>query len=305
MSGKIEKSLAVKDEVALIRRVTMVGFWINAILVLLKLIFGYWGHSDALVADGYHSLSDFVTDLLVIVFVGIAYKSADHDHPYGHGKYETAASVLIAFVLMLVAIGIGWQGIESIIGSFHGRIIPRPDIWTLIVALLSILMKEYCFRYTMRYAKKLGSSALKANAWHHRSDAISSVATVIGVGLSIWLGPHWRLADPIASILIAIFIAISAYQIAKPAIDELLEIGLPKKEIHEINEIIKKVPGVKKVHNLRSRNNGHSTIVDVNIHVDPDITVREGHIIASDVEHDLKHHLSRDMIIYIHVEPDE
>lgn len=292
-------------EVSLIRRVTMVGFWINAFLVVLKLFFGYWGHSDALVADGYHSLSDFATDLLVIVFVGIAYKRADHDHPYGHGKYETVAAVLIAVVLMMVAVGIGWQGVESIVRSLHGEILPQPDIWTLVVAFASILMKEFCYRYTMRYAVRLGSSALKANAWHHRSDAISSVATLVGVSMAIIFGEHWRIMDPVASVMIAVFIAISAWNIAKPAVNELLEISVPQKEREEIMEAIRSVSGVRKVHNLRSRNNGHSTIIDVNIHVDPDITVSAGHIIATDVEQELKRRFTRDMIIYVHVEPDD
>lgn len=300
------KGECAKEEVSLIRKVTMVGFWINACLVVLKLFFGYWGHSDALVADGYHSLSDFVTDLLVIIFVGIAYRRADHDHPYGHGKFETVASVLIAFILFLVAVGIGWQGINSIIATtVYGEILPRPDIWTLIVAIVSILSKEFCYRYTMVYAKRLNSSALKANAWHHRSDAISSIATLVGVSMSICLGEHWRIMDPIASVLIAIFIAYSAWEICKPSLNELLEISVPEKEREHITHIIKSVPGVLRVHNLKTRNNGHSIIVDVNIHVDPDITVRAGHIICTDVEQALKKSMGKDMIIYVHVEPEE
>lgn len=300
------KETCAEKEVSLIRKVTMVGFWINACLVVLKLFFGYWGHSDALVADGYHSLSDFVTDLLVIIFVGIAYRRADHDHPYGHGKFETVASVLIAFILFLVAVGIGWQGVNSIIATtVYGEILPRPDIWTLIVAVVSILSKEFCYRYTMVYAKRLNSSALKANAWHHRSDAISSIATLVGVSMSIALGEHWRIMDPIASVLIAIFIAYSAWEICKPSLNELLEISVPENERKNILHIIKSVPGVIRVHDLKTRNNGHSLIVDVNIHVDPDITVRAGHIICTDIEQALKKSLGNDMIIYVHAEPEE
>lgn len=298
-------NLSSENELRTIRHVTMVGFWINAALVVLKLFFGYWGHSDALVADGYHSFSDFITDFMVLYFVGISYKRADKDHPYGHGKYETVASFFIAIVLMIVALGIGWGGIVTIYNAINGIQIPRPDVWTIVIACVSILSKEYCYQYTIRYAKNIGSSALRANAWHHRTDAISSIATLIGVSLAFALGENWRILDPIASIIIAVFIGISAIQIAKPSISELLEVSLPLTEIDRIHAIIKSVPGVKRVHNLRGRRVGHSTIIDVNIHVDPNITIREGHAVATDVEHVLKQNFGNDMIIYIHIEPDE
>lgn len=290
--------------VATIRHVTMVGFWINALLVVIKLFFGYWGHSDALVADGYHSVSDFLTDFLVLFFVGIAYKKADKEHPYGHGKFETGASLLIACVLALVAFGIGYEGVNVIVKSTRGEMIPRPDVWTIVVAFFSIVAKEYCYQYTVRFGKRLNSSALMANAWHHRSDAISSVATLIGVSLSYFLGEQWRILDPIASIVIGVLILISAIKIALPSINELLEISLPQDEIKKIYNIIKGVNGVRRVHNLRCRNNGHSLIIDVNIHVDPEITVRTGHAIATDVEEALHHDLGPDLIIYVHIEPD-
>lgn len=298
-------SISKQNELKLIRKVTMVGFWINAVLVVVKLFFGYWGHSDALVADGYHSFSDFITDFMVLFFVGIAYKQADKEHPYGHGKYETIASVFIAVVLLLVAFGIGWGGITTIIGAIKGETIPKPDVWTIIVACLSIVLKEFCYRYTMRYAVKIDSSALKANAWHHRTDAISSIATLIGVTVAYTFGTVWRIIDPIASIVIAVFIGISAVNIAKPSINELLEISLPLHEIEEIHKLIKSVPGVLKVHNLRGRRNGHSIILDVNIHVDPNIPVRAGHLISLDVEKCLHKQFGKDMIIYVHIEPEE
>lgn len=299
-----QNSINKRGEVQIIRKVTLVGFWINAALVALKLFFGYWGHSDALVADGYHSVSDFVTDFIVLFFVGFAYKKADNDHPYGHGKYETAASVLIGIILFIIALFIGAQGIISIINTIGGKILPRPDAWTILVALVSILLKEFCFRYTIKTGRKIDSSALIANAWHHRSDAYSSIATLIGVSVSYFLGEHWRILDPIASVIIAVFIAISAIEIAKPSIKELLEESLPENQIKEIRSIIKNVSGVKRVHNLRSRRNGHSYIIDVNIHVDPDITVRAAHEIATVVEHDLHKHLGKDIITYVHIEPD-
>lgn len=288
-----------------IRRVTMIGFWINAILVLIKLFFGYWGHSDALVADGYHSLSDFITDFMVLYFVGVAYKKADGDHPYGHGKYETIGSFFIAIILMIVAVVIGWEGILTIIDAMNGISIPRPDIWTIVIAGVSIGAKEFCYRYTMVYSRRFDSSVLKANAWHHRTDAISSVATLIGVSLAYALGDSWRIMDPIASIIIAVFIGISAISIAKPSIGELLEVSLPISQMENINDLIKKVSGVRRVHNLRARRNGQTIIVDVNVHVDPDITIREGHAIATCVEDNLRNAYGHNIIMYVHIEPDE
>ncbi|MCM1450575.1 MAG: cation diffusion facilitator family transporter [Clostridiales bacterium] len=292
------------NEFSIIRHVTLVGLWINVALVAAKLIFGYWGKSDALVADGYHSLSDFITDFIVIAFVATAYKKADKGHPYGHGKFETIASVLISIILLLMGLFIGYEGIVTMVKSFRGEILPRPDIWTLFVAVFSIFAKEFCYRYTMRYGVKLNSSALKANAWHHRSDAISSVATLIGVSFALFMGPYWRIMDPIASIVIAVMIAVSAIRIAMPSINELLEISLPPELIKQMLDVIKSVPGVLRAHNLRARRNGHSYIVDVNIHVDPDITVREGHAISTAVEHHLYERFGKDMIIYVHTEPE-
>lgn len=292
-----------RSEVKTIRHVTWVGFWVNAILMVLKIAFGLYGHSDALVADGIHSLSDFATDLIVLVFVGIAYKSADSEHPYGHGKFETFASLLIALILLVVAIGIGISGVKSISASIRGETLPRPDVWTLIVALLSIASKEYLFRYTVRIGKKINSGALIANVWHHRSDAISSIATLVGVSASFFLGEGWRILDPIASILIAIFIALSAIQIALPSINELLEKSLPPDQVKRAEEVIAGVPGVMAFHRLRTRRNGHSSIIDTHIKVNPLINVAEGHEIASAAERALRKEFGEDIITNIHVEP--
>ena len=290
-------------EVRVIRRVTWVGFWVNVVLMTLKLFFGYWGHSDALVADGYHSMSDFATDFIVLIFVGIAYKKADEEHPYGHGKFETMASVLIGLILMIVAIALAYGGIESLIKALKGEILPKPDIWTLIIAFVSIVSKEWLFRYTRKEGCRIDSSALKANAWHHRSDAISSVATLVGVAAAIFLGEKWRILDPIASVLIALFIAYSAVEICRPAVEELLEVSLPENQLEQVKAIIRETPGVRSWHRLRTRRNGHSFVLDTHIKVDPDITVREGHAIASLAEKRLRHYLGPDLICYIHVEP--
>jgi len=293
----------MNETVRVIRKVTIVGIWINAVLIAIKLFFGYWGKSDALVADGYHSMSDFITDFIVIVFVAASYKEADSGHPYGHGKFETIATVMIGLILLGVGAFIGMEGISTLVGSLNGEVLPRPDIWTLYIAVISILMKEFCYRYTIAYGRRMNSSALIANAWHHRSDAISSIATFVGVAIAIFMGSQWRIMDPIASIIIAVMICASAVKIALPPLNELIETSLPEEVIRKMTECIRSVPGVMKVHNLRSRRNGHSCIIDVNIHVNPDITVSAGHEIATDVERKLEQEFGKDLIIYVHVEP--
>ena len=299
MNGSLDSS----RDVAVIRRVTWVGFWINAMLMVLKLAVGYLGHSDALVADGYHSLSDFATDFIVLAFIGIAYKKADDDHPYGHGKYETLAPLIIGVALLIVAVAIGWEGAEAFIQALNGEVLPLPDIWTLVVAIFSIISKEYLFRYTFRIGQRIDSASLRANAWHHRSDAISSIATVIGVAASIFLGDSWRMLDPIASMVIALLIIASAVEICRPALKELLETSLPVAQMREIEAIVEATPGVCDSHRYRSRRNGHSYVVEFHIKVDPDISVRTGHTIATETESRLRQYLGHDLIVYVHVEP--
>lgn len=289
--------------VKIVRHVTWVGFWVNAVLMLFKITVGLWGHSDALVADGVHSFSDFATDILVIVVIGIAYKTADAEHPYGHGKYETLASLMIGVSLAIVAFGIGISGIKTVFKAFDGEILARPDMLTLWVALASILGKEFLYRYTYAQGKKVNSASLMANAWHHRSDAISSLATVIGIGASIFLGERWRVLDPIASVLISVFILVSAWKICSPAVKELLEVSLPSDAIKEIENIVETTPGVMAFHRLRTRRNGHSIIIDMHIKVESDISVKEGHTIASEVERRLRDKFGSDIITNIHVEP--
>lgn len=292
-----------KSTLHIIRHVTWIGFWVNAGLMALKLFVGYAGHSDALVADGYHSLSDFATDFVVLIFVGMAYKKADESHPYGHGKFETFGALLIAVALVFVALFICWEGISTLIDTLSGKVIDRPDIFTIIVALVSILGKELLFRYTFRTGKRVNSSSLIANAWHHRSDAISSVATLIGVSLAYFLGPHWRIADPIAAILVSILILVSAVQVASPAISELLDTGLPEKDLRRIAETINNVKGVLGYHNIRSHRNGQITVVECHIKVQPDISVIEGHEIATNVEKAISALYDGKVICTVHIEP--
>lgn len=290
-------------DLSLIRRVTWTGFYVNALLMILKIVVGFYGHSDALVADGVHSMSDFATDFIVLIFVGIAYKSADSEHPYGHGKFETFASLIIGAVLMAVGVGIGISGFKTAKMCLNGEIITRPEVWTLVVAMISIVSKELLFRYTMVTARKVDSPALRANAWHHRSDAISSIATLVGVGAAYFLGDRWIILDPIAAMLIAVFIIVSAIQICRPAIDELLDKSLSPEQLKNAEETIMRVEGVRKFHRLRTHRNGRMIIIDVHIKVDSDLTVERGHYIATTVENNLKAEFGAHLITNIHVEP--
>lgn len=290
-------------EVRLIRHVTWVGFWVNAVLMALKIFFGIYGHSDALVADGIHSLSDFATDLIVIFFVGMAYKSADSDHPYGHGKFETFSTLIIGVFLLMAALGIAYSGAMAIVDSFKGIECPRPGLSTLFIAVASIVSKELLFRYTIRKARTVNSSSLTANAWHHRSDAISSIATVAGISAAYFLGDRWHILDPVASVLIAVFIAVSAIQICRPAIDELLDKSLSAEQVKRAEEIISHTGGVRAFHHLRTHRNGRLAIIDVHIKVQADISVQEGHTIATNVETALRQEFGKEVISNVHIEP--
>lgn len=291
-------------ELSVVKKVTFVGFWVNVVLMILKLVIGYYGRSDALVADGFHSMSDLVSDIVVLAFAGIAYKAADDDHPYGHGKYETLSGLIISVSLLAVSVWIVVSGISAIRHSlFDGMILPRPDIWTLVVAAASIGAKEVLFRYTIYHGRRIDSSAVIVNAWHHRSDAISSIATLVGVSASYFLGESWRILDPIVSVVIAFFIGWTAFRLATPALNELLEKALPKEVTDRAAAVIASTPGVENFHRLRTRRNGHSYIFDVHIRVRADLSVARGHEIATAVEHRLAKEFGPHTIVTVHVEP--
>ncbi|MDE6116443.1 MAG: cation diffusion facilitator family transporter [Duncaniella sp.] len=293
-----------QQSVKIARHVTWVGFWWNAALGTAKVIAGVFGRSSALIADGIHSFSDFISDIIVLVMVGIARKKPDKKHEYGHGKYETLATILLAVVLLVVAIGILYGGVRQIIGFIHGEEIPRPDGVALIICAGSIIIKEWLYRYTRNAGIRIKSEAVVANAWHHRSDAFSSIATLAGVGGAMFLGGWGRICDPIAAIVVAIFIGIVSCRMASPAISELLEIALPESEQEEITKAITSTPGVMTFHRLRTRRSGANVIIDLHIKVDPDIKVEEGHLIATAVEDNIKSRFGKySTFTNIHIEP--
>lgn len=286
-----------------IYRVTLVGSIGNLILVIFKFISGILGHSAAMIADAVHSLSDFITDIIVVLLVKISSKPNDIDHKYGHGKYETLATAIIGLILLCVGIGILWNGVKSIWYVINGGELPQPQMIALIAALLSIVIKEILYRYTVIVGKKVNSQTIIANAWHHRSDAFSSIGTLLGIGGAILLGEKWSILDPIAAVIVSIFIIKVSIQLLKPALEELTDVSLPQSTEKEIEKILISYPDVVQPHNLRTRKIGNYSAVEVHIRMDGNLTVSQSHDITKSLEQQISKHLGGNAYITIHVEP--
>ena len=284
-------------------KITWIGSIVNFLLVVLKFIAGIVGHSSALVADAVHSLSDFITDIIVIIFVKISSKPEDEDHRYGHGQYETLATALIGIALFAVGIGLLLSGATKVIEVINGAVLPAPSVVALIVAAISILSKEILYRYTVKVGKNLNSQAVIANAWHHRSDAFSSIGTLIGIGGAIFLGEKWRILDPIAAIVVSGFIVKVAVGLIKPCVDELLERSLPAETEKQILDIIGSFPEVTSPHHLRTRRIGNHIAIEVHLRTDGTMSLENAHSIATRVEKRLKEEFGPETHIGIHMEP--
>ena len=283
--------------------VTLVGGVVNVVLLLFKFIAGVLGHSSAMVADAVHSLSDFVTDIVVLVFVRISGTPKDKSHDYGHGKYETLAMTLIGLALLAVAIGIIYNGTTNIIFWANGGQLEAPGLLALWAALLSIVLKEGVYHYSMVKARELNSQALEANAWHHRSDALSSVGTAIGIGGAIFLGQRWTVLDPIASVVVGAFIVKVSIDLLRNGIGDLMEQSLPDSVEEEILNLVASLPGDVKPHDLRTRRLGNHYAIELHILMDGDVSLREAHDKASEVENLLRDHYGAETHVAVHVEP--
>ncbi len=285
------------------RKVTWVGFAVNMVLTVLKIIAGFLGKSTAMIADGIHSLSDFITDLFVIVFIGISGKEKDEDHRYGHGKYETFATLLISLALIFVGIGIFWSGLSKIIQVINGGVLEQPTYLALFAAIISIISKEALFWYTKIAGDRINSSAVIANAWHHRSDAFSSIGTALGISGAIFLGETWRILDPIAGVIVSFFILKVAFELGMPSIHELLEKSLPQETEKSIIETIEAHPDVIFQHNLKTRKIGNIFAIDVHIKLDKDISFVKSHDVATEIEVSLREKFGEKTVTNIHTEP--
>ena len=286
-----------------IYRVTILGMFVNIALFAFKLVAGIVGRSGAMVADAVHSASDFATDVVVLFFVRISSKPRDNDHKWGHGKYETLASLIIGVALLAVGVEILVDSAEKIKAVIEGEVLPRPGVIAIVAAAVSIVTKEALYQYSVRVGRKTDSPSVVANAWHHRSDALSSIGALLGIGAAYLLGERWRIADPIAAIVVAALIVKVAVDLCRNAIAELLEKSLPADIEEEILSIISATPNVHKPHNLRTRRIGSNIAIEVHIRVEGSMTVYASHDISRDIEQRLRLRFGEYTAVAIHIEP--
>ena len=286
-------------------RVTLWGSAANVALVVFKFVAGIMGNSAAMVADAVHSLSDFLTDIIVLVFVRISAKPQDESHDYGHGKYETIASFIIALALGVASIGIIVSGCKQFAAWLQGADLEAPHAIALWAALLSILVKELLYQYTVRKGRQLDSQALKSNAWHHRSDALSSIGAAIGIGGALLLGNRWTVLDPIASIVVGAMLIKTAVDLLRGSMDDLTECSLPAETEQEIIAIVKSVPNVSDPHNLRTRRLGNRIAIEMHVRMAGTTTLTDAHQHASLIEQRLRERFGATTHITIHMEPEK
>ena len=286
-----------------IYKVTLVGSAANVLLTVFKFVAGILGHSAAMTADAIHSLSDLLTDAVVLLFVRISSKPEDKDHDYGHGKYETLATTLIGLALAAVAVGLGWTAVESMLFWYGGGSLPAPGMLALWAADVSIVLKELVYRYTVHRGKNLNSPALQANAWHHRSDALSSLGTLAGIGGAILLGNRWTVLDPIAGFVVSLFILRVAWKLLKGSFNELLEASLPDEIEKEILEVVTSFPDVSDPHHLRTRRIGSRYAIELHIRMDGAMPLAASHARTCEIEQALKARFGERTHITLHVEP--
>lgn len=286
-----------------IYKVTWIGSVVNLLLLAFKFLAGILAGSAAMIADAVHSLSDFITDVVVILFVRLSNKPQDKDHDYGHGKYETLATAIIGIALLAVGAGICWDGLLSIKAVWDGEMLEAPGWLAFVAAIVSIVSKEILFRYTVVVGRKTNSAAVVANAWHHRSDALSSIGTAVGIGGAIMLGPSWRILDPLAAVVVSFFIMKVSVTLLKPCIDDLTERSLPDDVEMQIEKIANETPGVSELHNLRTRRIGNHYAIEMHVRMDGHLTLNEAHAKASQIEQRLRNSFGQQTHIGIHVEP--
>lgn len=286
-----------------IYKVTLTGSIVNMVLLVMKFVAGILGNSAAMVADAVHSLSDFLTDIVVIAFVRLSTKPADHDHDYGHGKYETVATSIIGMALVIVAVMLGWNGVEKIIYVIQGQKLESPGVIALVAAVVSILLKEWVFRVTLKVAQEVNSQALEANAWHHRSDALSSIGTAIGIGGAVLLGDSWSVLDPLAAVVVSVIIFITAFRLLRQASGELLEESLPKETEDKIEQIVYRDELVSDIHNLHTRRIGSIIAIEMHLRLPGYISLTESHVHATQIEKSLRAEFGNGTHIMLHIEP--
>lgn len=284
-------------------RVTIAGSIINILLLAFKFAAGILGHSAAMIADAIHSLTDFVTDAIVLVFVRLGSKPTDHDHDYGHGKYETLASAIIGVSLLVVGMMICYSGVTKTYHAMCGEPLQQPGFIALAAAVASVVLKEWAYRFTVRVGRRCHSEAVVANAWHHRSDALSSVGTTVGIGGAIILGEKWAVLDPLTAIVVSFFIMKAAWSVLSKAVDELTDGSLPKETEDEIEKIVNEDKDVSVVHNLCTRRIGNRIAIEMHVRMPGETSLYVAHHHATEIEQRLKQRFGADTHISIHLEP--
>jgi cation diffusion facilitator family transporter len=284
-------------------KVTYNGLIVNIILTAFKFLAGIIGQSAAMVADAAHSLSDLASDVVVILCFRYIKNPIDETHNYGHGKIETLSTAIVGSMLLVVIFFIASSSVEELLRFFRGEVIPRPAPIALIAAILSITSKELLYRYTLKVGKEIESPLIIANAWHHRSDAFSSIGTMIGIGGAIFLGEKWRILDPLAALFVSVLILKVAIDILKDSVSELIETSVDDKLKNEIFDTVSKVKGVKDYHKLRIRRIGNYYSMSLHILVDKSMTVKDAHDISYNVEEEIRKLLGPETIVTTHLEP--
>lgn len=292
-----------KDLNARARKVIWLGFFANLVLTVIKILAGIFARSSAMIADGVHSVSDFATDLVVLGSLSVAQRPRDHNHKFGHGKVETLATAFVGGVLILVGLGLLYSGSMKIYGALQGEILPQPGMGAFYAAIGSIIIKEILFRYTIKIGEMTKSTAVIANAWHHRSDVYSSFGTLIGISGAIFLGSKWVILDPIAAVIVSFFIFRIAIKITRDTLMELIETSLPKEDEDEIIQIASEVVGVHDPHELKTRKIGNQIAIDLHIRVQNHLNVEQAHSITVNLEQSLRNNYGEDTYISVHTEP--
>ncbi len=302
---QIPKTILIMDRTSKVTFVTLVGSVVNIVLTVFKILAGVMGRSTAMIADGIHSLSDLLSDIIVIVFVKISSKGRDKNHDYGHGKFETFATLIISLMLIVVAANLMSGGIGKIKAILGGEQVSSPGMIAFWAAVASIVFKEALYHYTIIQGKALNSPMMIANAWHHRSDAMSSIGSLIGIGGAIFLGNKFVILDPVTGCVISIFIFVMAVRMSVPAIKELLDVSLPDEVEERIEATAKTIPGVIELHELKTRREGPGIIMEGHLVLDSDISLKEAHNISKKVEESLRKEFGPETQISLHLEPED
>ncbi len=286
-----------------IYKVTLVGSIVNFVLLSFKFTAGIVAGSAAMLADASHSLSDFITDIVVFVFVSRSGKPSDRKYNYGHGKYETLATLIIGILLLSVGGGIVWHAGEEILGAIRGEAIESPGKLALVAALVAIVCKEGLYRFMIVRGRRLRSDVVVANAWHHRIDALSSIGTALGIAGAIFLGDKWAVLDPIAALCVSFFVLRTAFRLVRSSIGELMERSLPDEVCREIEQIAASFEGVSHIHDLHTRKIGNGCAIEFHIRMAGGTPLDEAHRRTVEIEERLKEHFGDNTHAVVRVEP--